>query len=196
VGNRLAIAFALLGALCVLAAAMAWSTAARGAEPEKPEDVQRVERAITELAAAKRDAAGEVKANKQAATKALSKCERAGPGWNAIRAVKIPAQRSLYRRGARTARARRQARIRSVTLARAHTTDPSLPLSQRIRATSCQRPGPTRVRRGIHSKRKRPRSLTRIRPIRNAFWSERSDMRTVRLQNSITGHPLPVTTSV
>lgn len=96
------IVFALLVALGVLAAAMAWSTAARGDEPEQPADVQRVERAVTELAAAKRAAAGEVKANKVAATKALSKCESAGPGWKAIRAVKIPAQRSLYRRGART----------------------------------------------------------------------------------------------
>jgi hypothetical protein len=87
VGHRLAIVFALLVAVCVLAAAMAWSTAARGDEPEKPEDVQRVERAVTELAAAKRAAAGEVRANKQAATKALSKCESSGPGWKAIRAV-------------------------------------------------------------------------------------------------------------
>jgi hypothetical protein len=102
VGRQVAIVFALLVALGVLAAAMAWSTAARGDEPEKPEDVQRVERAITELAAAKRNATGEVKANKQAAAKALTKCESAGPGWKAIRAVKIPAQRSLYRRGART----------------------------------------------------------------------------------------------
>jgi hypothetical protein len=102
VGRHIAIVFALLVALGVLAAAMAWSTAARGDEPEKPEDVQRVERAVTELSAAKRNAAGEVKENKQAATKALSKCETAGPGWKAIRAVKIPAQRSLYRRGART----------------------------------------------------------------------------------------------
>ena len=72
-GRQVAIVFALLVALGVLAAAMAWSTAARGDEPEKPEDVQRVERAITELAAAKRNATGEVKANKQAAAKALAK---------------------------------------------------------------------------------------------------------------------------
>jgi hypothetical protein len=102
VGRQFAIAFALLAALGVLAAAMVWSTSARGDEPAKPEDVQRVERAVTELAAAKRAAADEVKANNQAATEALAKCEHAGPGWKAIRAVKIPAQRSLYRRGART----------------------------------------------------------------------------------------------
>jgi hypothetical protein len=102
VSRQIAIVFALLAAVGVLAAAMAWSTAARGDEPEKPEDVQRVERAVTELATAKRAAADEVKANTVAAAKALANCESAGPGWNAIREVKIPAQRSLYRRGART----------------------------------------------------------------------------------------------
>jgi hypothetical protein len=102
VGHRLAIVFALLAALGVLAAAMAWSTAARGEEPVKPEDVQRIERAVTELSSFKRAAADEVQANKKAATEALAKCEDSGPGWKAIRAVKVPAQRSLYRRGART----------------------------------------------------------------------------------------------
>jgi hypothetical protein len=104
VGRQLAIAVALLAALGVLVAAMTWSTAARGDEPapEQTEDVLRVERAVTELAPAKRAAAGAVAQNKRAAVKALSKCEAAGPGWTAIRKVKIPAQRSLYRRGART----------------------------------------------------------------------------------------------
>jgi hypothetical protein len=101
VGHRLAIVFALLAALGVLAAAMAWSTAARGEEPVKPEDVQRIERAVTELSSFKRAAADEVQANKKAATEALAKCEDSGPGWKAIRAVKVPAQRALYRRGAR-----------------------------------------------------------------------------------------------
>ena len=32
--------------------------------------------------------------------------------------------------------------------------------------------------------------------MRNAFWPERSESRTVRLQNSITGQPRPLTTSV
>jgi hypothetical protein len=101
VGRQFAIAVALLVALVVLVAAMAWSTAARGEQPAKDEDVQRVERAVTELAPAKRAAAGEVAANKRAAVKALARCETAGPAWKAIRAVKVPAQRSLYRRGAR-----------------------------------------------------------------------------------------------
>jgi hypothetical protein len=103
VGRQLAIAVALLAALGVLVAAMTWSTAARGDEPapEQTEDVLRVERAVTELAPAKRAAAGEVAANRRAAAQALSKCAAAGPGWAAIRRVKTPAQRSLYRRGAR-----------------------------------------------------------------------------------------------
>ena len=102
-GRQLAIAVALLAALGVLVAAMTWSTAARGDEPapEQTEDVLRVERAVTELAPAKRAAAGEVAANRRAAAQALSKCAAAGPGWAAIRRVKTPAQRSLYRRGAR-----------------------------------------------------------------------------------------------
>jgi len=55
VGRQLVIAAALLAALGVLIAAMAWSTAARGEMLEKPEDVQGVERAVTELASAWRD---------------------------------------------------------------------------------------------------------------------------------------------
>ena len=68
-GRQLAIAVALLAALGVLVAAMTWSTAARGDEPapEQTEDVLRVERAVTELAPAKRAAAGAVAANKRAA---------------------------------------------------------------------------------------------------------------------------------
>jgi len=55
VGRQVVIVFALLVALGVPAAAMAWSTAARGDEPEQPEDVQRVERAAS-WPAAKRGA--------------------------------------------------------------------------------------------------------------------------------------------
>ncbi|MEA2418440.1 MAG: hypothetical protein QOE60_646 [Thermoleophilaceae bacterium] len=86
--------------------------------------------------------------------------------------------------------------MRSGTDARLGTGEPSLPLSQRMRATSSQRPAPTFARRGIQWKRKRPRSPTRTVPIRKAFWSDLRDSRTVRLQNSITGQPLPVIASV
>lgn len=99
--RQFAIAVALLAAVGALLAAMAWSTAARGQALEKTEDVLRVERGINELAPAKRAAADEVGANKRAAARALAKCEDAGRGWQAIRAVGVSAQRSLYRRGAR-----------------------------------------------------------------------------------------------
>ena len=99
--RQVAIAVALLAAVGALLAAMAWSTAAHGQAPETTEDVLRVERGINELAPAKRAAADEVAANKRAAARAMAKCEQAGPGWDAIRAVRVPAQRALYRRGAR-----------------------------------------------------------------------------------------------
>jgi hypothetical protein len=72
------------------------------AAAQTPADVDRVERAVTELAVAKRSAAGRVQANQAAARRALLRCKNAGPGWARIRAVRVPAQRSLYTRGART----------------------------------------------------------------------------------------------
>jgi hypothetical protein len=85
----------------VLAALLAAAPATAQA-PEKPEDVLRVERALTDLGAAKRSAAGEVESGGRAAAKALRPCKSGGPGWKRIRAVRVPAQRSLYTRGART----------------------------------------------------------------------------------------------
>ena len=84
----------LLGTLVCAAPAAAQA-------PLKPEDVQRVERAVIELATAKRAAANEVAANEQAALKSLSKCRNKGPGWKRIRAVRVAPQRGLYTRGAR-----------------------------------------------------------------------------------------------
>ena len=90
-GRQLVIAAAPLAALGVLVAAMAWSTAARGQVPEKPADVLPVERAVTELAPAKRAAGGEVAQNKRAAVKALSKCAcPAGPEILTSRAAGHP----------------------------------------------------------------------------------------------------------
>jgi hypothetical protein len=74
---------------------------APGAAAQKPEDVVRVESAVTQLAAAKRAAGGEVAANERANANALRKCKSAGPGWKRIRGVKVRAQRGLYARGAR-----------------------------------------------------------------------------------------------
>jgi hypothetical protein len=100
VSRHVAIALALLAALAFLAAAMMWSTRARAQMPVQ--DVARVERAVLELAPAKRAAADTVAANRRAAAKALARCKSGGPGWKAIRAVRVPSQRGLYRRGART----------------------------------------------------------------------------------------------
>jgi hypothetical protein len=76
--------------------------AAGASAQETPRDVQRVERAVLDLSAAKRNLAGEVAAGKRAAERALARCKTAGPGWTKIRSVRVPAQRSLYTRGART----------------------------------------------------------------------------------------------
>jgi len=67
----------------------------------KPEDVVRVEQAVTGLATAKRTAAHEVAERQRAALKALEPCKSGGKGWKRIRAVKVKVQRSLYTRGAR-----------------------------------------------------------------------------------------------
>jgi hypothetical protein len=76
--------------------------AAPAAGAQQPGDVVRVENAVKALADAKRAAAGEVAAGKRAATRALRGCESEGPGWKRIGAVRVAAQRSLYRRGAKT----------------------------------------------------------------------------------------------
>jgi hypothetical protein len=89
----------LLPALVVLAVVPSPAVAQT---PVPTEDVVRVERAVTELAVAKRSAAGRVAANERAALKALLRCKSGGPGWQRIRAIRVPAQRSLYTRGART----------------------------------------------------------------------------------------------
>jgi hypothetical protein len=88
--------------LILLAALGAFLAIAPAAGAQKPEDVVRVENAVIQLATAKRAAAGEVAAGKRAGAKALRRCESDGPGWKRIRAVRAPAQRSLYRRGAKT----------------------------------------------------------------------------------------------
>ena len=91
--------------LCIaalaLAAPLAAAVPAAGQMP-KPEDVLRVERAVTELAQAKRGLGAAKAANERAAAKALGRCRSTGRGWRRIRAVKVPVQRGLYTRGART----------------------------------------------------------------------------------------------
>lgn len=89
-------------AVAALGALLAAAPPAGAQVVEKPEDVVRVEKAVTELAVAKRAAAGAVAAGERAGAKALLKCKSGGPGWKRIRAVRVPAQRGLYTRGART----------------------------------------------------------------------------------------------
>jgi hypothetical protein len=84
-----------------VAAVGAMLAVAPSAVAQKPEDVVRVESAVTQLAAAKRSAASDVAANERANAHAMLKCKRGGPGWKRIRAVKVAAQRGLYTRGAR-----------------------------------------------------------------------------------------------
>lgn len=69
--------------------------------PPKPDDVQRIEKAVLALSAAKGAAAGDVSRNRREADKALAACQSSGPGWDKIRAVRVTAQRRLYTRGAR-----------------------------------------------------------------------------------------------
>jgi hypothetical protein len=86
----------------ILVAALGATLAvAPSAAAQKPEDVVRVESAVTQLATAKRAAAGTVAANERANVNALLKCKSGGPGWKRIRAVKVAAQRGLYARGAK-----------------------------------------------------------------------------------------------
>jgi hypothetical protein len=93
VSRRLAVS------LCIVLVSL---VAAAPAAAQATGDVQRVEAAVTELAVAKKQAAGAVAANRRAAERALLRCKSGGPGWRRIRAVRVPAQRSLYTRGART----------------------------------------------------------------------------------------------
>jgi len=88
--------------LILVAALGAFLAVAPQAGAQKPEDVVRVENAVIQLANAKKAAAGKVAAGERTAAEALRKCETSGPGWKRIRAVRVPAQRSLFRRGAKT----------------------------------------------------------------------------------------------
>jgi hypothetical protein len=89
-------------ALVAVALAAPGAVSPAGAQaPAVPDDVVRVERAVGELAAAKRSATGEVAERRRAARRALARCRTRGPGWARIRAVRVKAQRNVYARGAR-----------------------------------------------------------------------------------------------
>lgn len=91
-----------LALLAALVASLAPASTAGAQTPGKPEDVVRAENAVVELAKAKRAVADKVAAGKRARARALRKCKRRGPGWERIRSVRVPEQRAVYRRGAKT----------------------------------------------------------------------------------------------
>src|SRR6185295_6669011 len=78
-------------------------------------------------------------------------------------------------------------------LARTKIVEPSLPLSQRILATSRHWPLPTFLFFGIQRKLKRPFVRTRRWAIGTRFWGLRTATRMVLEQNSMTGQPRPRT---
>jgi hypothetical protein len=88
--------------LAALGASLTAASPVGAKAPEKPEDVVRTENAVIELANAKRAVADKVAAGKRAGARALRKCKSRGPGWERIRAVRVPEQRAVYRRGAKT----------------------------------------------------------------------------------------------
>ena len=91
-----------LALLAALVASLAAACPAGAQAPEKPEDVVRAENAVVELANTKRAVADKVAADKRAGARALRKCKSRGPGWERIRSVRVPEQRAVYRRGAKT----------------------------------------------------------------------------------------------
>src|SRR5215210_8950799 len=71
--------------------------------------------------------------------------------------------------------------------------EPSLPLSHRIRATSRQLPRPMFLLRGTQRNVKRPTARMCRCAIGAEFWALRTETRTVREQNSMTGQLRPRT---
>src|SRR5919109_3229820 len=71
--------------------------------------------------------------------------------------------------------------------------EPSLPLSQRMRATGLQSPLPMFLFLGIQRNVKRPSSRMWRWAIGAEFWALLTNTRTVREQNSMTGQPRPRT---
>lgn len=86
-------------ALIVLIATLTLALPGVAPAAENP-DVDKLQRALSEVVTAKRGAVGEVAAQRRLVQKALAKCRTEGPGWQRIRAVKVAQQRDAYRRGA------------------------------------------------------------------------------------------------
>jgi hypothetical protein len=86
-------------ALSVLCAAL--FAAAPAAAADRPQDVQRTERAVLELDRAKRSLVGVVTDRKAAVERSLKTCKSKGKGWKRLRRVRNRSQVRTYRRAAR-----------------------------------------------------------------------------------------------
>jgi hypothetical protein len=86
--------------LSVLCAAL-FAAAPAVSAADRPQDVQRTERAVLELDRAKRSLVGEVSDRKTAVEHSLRKCKSKGKGWKRLRRVRNRSQVHSYRRGAK-----------------------------------------------------------------------------------------------
>src|SRR5688572_25401368 len=92
----------LLGGMrIVIASLLALALLPASAQAQKPEDVTRVEAAISELGKLKRGSDAELAARRRAVTGALAACRSKGRGWTRIRAIRDRSQRDAYARGAK-----------------------------------------------------------------------------------------------
>lgn len=85
----------------VIAGLLALALVPASAQAQKPEDVTRVEAAISELGKLKRASDAELAARRRAVTGALAACRSKGRGWTRIRAIRDRSQRDAYARGAK-----------------------------------------------------------------------------------------------
>ena len=88
-------------ALALTALCAALFAAAPAGAAERPQDVQRTERAVLELDRAKRSLVGEVSDRKAAVEHSLRSCKSKGKGWKRLRRVRNRSQVRSYRRGAK-----------------------------------------------------------------------------------------------
>src|SRR3954468_9849816 len=88
-------------ALALSALCSALFVAGPAAAADRPQDVQRVERAVLELDRAKRSLAGDVTQRQAALARSLRSCKSKGKGWKRLRRVHNSSQVRTYRRAAR-----------------------------------------------------------------------------------------------
>jgi hypothetical protein len=85
----------------LIAGLLALALLPASAQAQKPEDVTRVEAAISELGKLKRASDAELAARRRAVTGALATCRSKGRGWTRVRAIRDRSQRNAYARGAK-----------------------------------------------------------------------------------------------